>query len=121
MDECADEARAFERDQWLNTPMSEKIQYKNAQLERLSYDKELSSKYDNSAWKDRNGKITNFFDMDGFHLLNIKAFILKKNNMGLNHKLPYVNLALNKLGYTVEDYRKDCEKLMKKDFDDGVF
>lgn len=122
MGEYADEARAFEWDQWCNMSDAEKRQCRyEARMERALYDMQLSAKYDNTIWKDRNGKVTRFIDMDGFHLWNIKTFILKKNNMGLNHKLSYIDQVLAKRGYTVEDYRKDCEKLMKNDFDDGTF
>ena len=55
-----------------------------------------------------------FDDMDGFHLWNVKTFILRSHNRGLQKKLMYIDLALAKLNYTVEDYRKDCEKLRKK-------
>ena len=112
MGKCADEAREREWLNWLDMSESERNRCKSeARLESNLYNFRVAQKYDNTVWKDRNGNVTSFLDMDGFHLWNIRTFILKSHNKGLQNKLMYIDLALASLCYTVEDYRKDCERL----------
>ena len=68
----------------------------------------------NWMWTDRNGKTQSFMEMDGFHLWNIKVFILRSKNRGLKNRLHYIDLALAAKNYGVEEYRRDCERLNKE-------
>lgn len=72
------------------------------------------TKYNNDVWTDQFGKTQRFIDMDGFHLWNIKVFILRSGKRGLQYKLPSIERALRIKNYGVEEYRKDCERLNKE-------
>ena len=113
--EIADDTRDNEFNNWFSMSEADKEKYKNKSRQEISlYNFKIAQNYDNTVWRDRNGNVTSFIDMDGFHLWNVKTFILRSHNRGLQNKLMYIDLALAKLNYTVEDYRKDCEKLRKK-------
>lgn len=113
--EIADDTRDNEFNNWFSMSEVDKEKYKNKSRQKISlYNFKITQNYDNTVWIDRNGNVTSFLDMDGFHLWNVKTFILRSHNRGLQNKLMYIDLALAKLNYTVEDYRKDCEKLRKK-------
>lgn len=115
MGEIAEETAENEFLEWNSLSKAEKEGYiSNFALEKAVKGLRIASAYDNTVWKDRNGKVTSFLEMDGFHLWNIRTFILRSHNRGLYNKLTYIDLALAKLGYTVEDYRKDCERLRIK-------
>lgn len=111
MGEIADDAREDEFNNWFSMSESEREKYKAASYLDSA---RVVQNYDNTVWRDRNGNITSFLDMDGFHLWNVRTFILRTHNRGLQNKLMYIDLALAKLNYTVEDYRKDCERLRKE-------
>ena len=115
MGEIAEETRENEFNNWFSMSEAEREKYKAEYSQgRALSNLRVSGNYDNTVWKDRNGKVTSFLDMDGFHLWNVRTFILRSHNRGLQNKLMYIDLALAKLNYTVEDYRKDCERLRKE-------
>lgn len=68
----------------------------------------------NSVWTDQNGRTQSFMEMDGFHLWNVRTFIINSGKRGLMNRIPYIDRALRAKGYTVEEYRKDCENLRKE-------
>lgn len=115
MGEIADDAREDEFNNWFSLSETEREKYKaESSLDKALYNLRVAQNYDNTVWKDRNGNVTSFLDMDGFHLWNVRTFILRSHNRGLQNKLMYIDLALAKLNYTVDDYRKDCERLKKE-------
>ena len=115
MGEIADDAREDEFNNWFSLSETEREKYKaESRLDKALYNLRVAQNYDNTVWKDRNGNVTSFLDMDGFHLWNVRTFILRSHNRGLQNKLMYIDLALAKLNYTVDDYRKDCERLKKE-------
>lgn len=115
MGEIADDTRENEFNNWFSMAEAERKKYKDESIQDTAlYNFGVAKGYDNTVWGDRNGNVTSFLDMDGFHLWNVKTFILRSHNRGLQNKLMYIDLALAKLNYTVEDYRKDCERLRKE-------
>lgn len=68
-------------------------------------------KYDNTVWKDRFGRVQKFSEMDGFHLWNIRTFIIKSKNQGLKNKLYFIESALMEKKYGLEEYKNDCRRL----------
>ena len=115
MGEIADDTRENEFNNWFSMSEAERKKYKDESIQDTAlYNFRVAKGYDNTVWRDRNGNVTSFLDMDGFHLWNVKTFILRSHNRGLQNKLMYIDLALAKLNYTVEDYRKDCERLRKE-------
>ena len=115
MGEIADDTRENEFNNWFSASRTQRRKYTSeSKYEDIFRNFRVAQNHDNTVWRDRNGNVTSFLDMDGFHLWNVRTFILRSHNRGLQNKLMYIDLALAKLNYTVEDYRKDCEKLKNK-------
>ena len=115
MGDIAEEAAENEFLNWFSMSEYERKKYiSDCKLEKALSSSRIAINHDNTVWRDKNGNVTSFLDMDGFHLWNVRTFILRSHNRGLQNKLMYIDLALAKLGYTVEDYRKDCERLRKE-------
>lgn len=69
MGEIADDTRENEFNNWFSMAEAERKRYKDESIQDTAlYNFGVAKGYDNTVWRDRNGNVTSFLDMDGFHL-----------------------------------------------------